>query len=1110
MSDTSGSVIPRPKTFTTTTEQARSTIDNSLLGAGVLAKELPEEAKSTTVEITGKSNVTRAGGEAGAGSGFLGGAANVGIGMMGGILDAFYALPNAVGNAIVGAAFGSGAIPEKYWSEDYRDTINKIANAGDYETMKILIPGLLAIGQGEKVGMQSTEGRVGYAGGMGIGAELTAAGMMSNIAKQLPIKEGGDFAKDVIVSAGNKASSLFGATKAAGAEALQSFVDNPAMGTAIGAGVSGLIGGASQTAEEIVPGSKDYVAIAPAGLMLAPAAVKGVASMVFEAYKYISPFEIGKKLLGKAVGTDATQEVVDLLPQNLSIKDFTAMGYSKQQARILAQASNDAAQAEAARTSANQTRIRDSIGKEIELSIPETTLDPSLLVEQRNFERQTTGMTTVENLQRKIANLLNLDAFRTQKIADAEAHPSVIFNTLTNKYNRVMTIINKQGARVEDTLDALTGKLPFIEASDKVGFKRSFGRDVRAELIEREKIADLAVTKAAKRLGINERDPLANAQPMKDAINAQLKIDPENTGVSYGGLPKSVRRFLEFDFNAKGKEGKINFQDWKEFRSQIASELRESTNDSEIRHLSILASALDNSVKFVGNNAAGKARQEFAEFYLNTKILPFSGAVVKKIMKTAPGGGKEIEYHLADEDVAAAFTKSSSDVRTYRELFGDDPVKMDMFRDAVLDEVATKAITDGKLSKTALSRFINTTGKEKYGEVVITDPTTKEPVLLLDYLSDVAKTQDALLARRVQLKARKDKVSEFEVTSLLDEAGYRFDKETGMITADGKPHQAQSLVNNAVGDSAGNLKDPANLKRMWEIVQKSGDDDAKETFKNMVFRSVISKDRLQLDDPGVDAIANNAVRSANMLERYKDDIFLPMMGKEHFDNAMAFFDLTGKTLTTGMPEGKGIDTMGLMETIQGKIGLSPRGITTQVSAVNTGRQSSLTAAVFIIQNAVRQNMLAGKYEALKDAILNPSLARVLSEPLPINQEGGRAILSQSQMDKISRALYKQGINPDLLIGAGVAMAKDAQPSEERKTTITMPILRSPSNPAGASSVTQPSNPEKKLLTPLIPPIGEALEPPPAAAVPTKPKTSYELLFPNDSLGKVIEQRAIGQ
>jgi len=1100
------SSLTPPTKFTVTKELSEKTVSPLLLGGGAEPKELPESDKSTTLELTGPANVTRAGGEEGAGTGFSGGVSNFTKGLLGGAREAIFALPNAIGNAIVGAAFVSGAVPEKYWSEDYRDTINKIVNAGDYETMKVFFPGI-AIGRGKEVGSQSTEGQIGRAFGLGAGVEVGIVPMLSSLAKRLNVTAGGDFAKQVMVDAGAKAGSILNSTRAAGAEFLQNFADNPGKVTGIGAAVSGGLGAGAEGVEQAIPGSKPYVAIAGPGLILAPAVIKGAGRIALDVYKYISPVQLVKNMIGKFAGKDATQEIADLLPQNLSVKDFTAMGYDKQTARILAQASNDAAQAEAARTSANQTLIRDSIGKEINLSIPESTLDPSLLFEQRGFERETTGMTTVDNLQRKIANLLNLDAFRTQKIADAEAHPSAIFSTVTNKYNRIMRVINKQGDEVEDNLNALTGRLPSIDPTEKVGSKLSFGQDIRAELIKREEIADLAVTKAAKRLGINERDPLADAQPMKDAINAQLKIDPENTGVSYGGLPKSVRRFLEFNFNAKGKEGKINFQDWKEFRSQVASELRESTNDSEIRHLSILASALDNSVKFVGNNAAGKARQEFAEFYLNTKILPFSAAVVKKIMKTAPGGGKEVEYQLPAEQVAAAFTKSSSDVRTYRELFGDDPVKMDMFRDAVLDEVATAAVTEGKLSKTKLSTFINTKGKEKYGEVVITDPTTKEPVLLLNYLSDVAKTQDALLARRTQIIARKKKISEMEVTSLLDEAGYRFDKETGMITANGKPHEAQALVDNAVGYSAESLNNPENLRSMWAIVQKNGDDPAKEAFKNMVFKSIISKDRLQLDDPGVAAVANNAVRSANMLKRYKDDIFLPMMGKEHFDNAMAFFDLTGKTLKTGFSEGAGIEDAGLLERFQAITGQSPKGTQAQFAALNTGRQSPITTAIFFIQSALRENLLAGKYEALKDAILDPNLARVLSESLPVNQEGGRAILSRSQIENISRALYRQGINPDLLIGAGVAMTKEAQPAEKINTTITMPILRSPSNTAGASSVTQPSFSEQKLSAPLIQPMGEA---PPAVAVPTKPKTTYEQLFPNDSLGTAIQNNAIGQ
>ena len=1104
------SSLTPPTKFTVTKELSEKTVSPVLLGGGAEPEELPESDKSTTIELKGQANVTRAGGEAGAGTGFSGGASNVVKGLLGGVREALYALPNAIGNAIVGAAFVSGAIPEKYWSEDYRDTINKIVNAGDYETMRVLIPGILAIGEGKEVGMQSTEGQIGRAFGLGAGVEAGITPMLSSLAKRLNIKAGGDFAKQVIVDAGAKASSLLNSTRAAGAEFLQNFADNPVKRTLIDATVSGGLGAGAEGVEQAIPGSKPYVSIAGPGMVLAPAVIKGAGRIAFEAYKYVSPVQFAKKMIGKIAGKDATQEIIDLLPQNLSEKDFVGMGYDKQTARILAQASNDAAQAEAARTSANQTRIKDSIGKDINLSIPETTLDPSLLFEQRGFERETTGMTTVDNLQRKIANLLNLDAFRTQKIADADAHPSAIFDVIKNQFNRVMTQVNKQGAEVENNLDALTGKLPSIDPSQKVGFGLSFGRSIRDELIKREEIADQAVTRAAKRLGINERDPLANAQPMKDAINAQLNIDPENTGVSYGGLPKSVRRFLEFDFNAKGKEGKINFQDWKEYRSQVASELREATNASEIRHLSILASALDNSVKFPGDNAAGKASREFAEFYLDTKILPFSDAIVKKIMKTAPGGKKEIVYQHPAEEIAAAFTKSSSGVRTYRELFGDDPVKMDMFRDAVLDEVATSVIKNGSVSKSDLSKFINTTGKNKYGEVVITDPTTKKPVLLLDYLSDVAKTQDALLARRAQIITRRKKISEMEVTSLLDDAGYRFDKETGMVTASGKPHEAQALVDNAVGYKPENLNNPENLKSMWAIVQKNGDDTAKETFKNMVFKSIISKDRIQLDDPGVAAVANNAVRSANMLKRYKDDIFIPMMGQEHYNDAMAFFDLTGKTLKTGFSEGAGIDDAGLLERFQAITGQSPKGTQAQFAALNTGRQSPITTAIFFIQSALRENLLAGKYEALKDAILDPNLARVLNEPLPVNQEGGRTILSQSQIEKISRAFYAQGINPALLIGAGVAMTKETQPAEKIEKTITMPILRSPSNPAGGSSVTQPSNVEQKLSAPLIQPMGEALEPPPAAAVPTKPKTTYEQLFPNDSLGAIIGNRAIGQ
>jgi hypothetical protein len=930
-------------------------------------------------------------------------------------------------------------------------------------------------GEGEYVDFQEAGPRIAKAVGAGAAAALPVVGVGAR-ANQV-ISGGRAMTPTQLGLASREASARAGegTLKATGRDIAtglgQQYAKSPtgmlATEAALGAGA----GAVTEGADIVVPGSGAYVAAAPA------VAVAGI-PLVFKSLVNLSP-------TAKVVTWASQQPEVQGVAANLKYRAKDALSsitggnkraLSATQKKIMAELMRPDAQAEMQKAAEIQKRIKEVTDMELDLNLVERSMSPNLGVEAARIESRMTGDKAAENLARKRQNLETLLKFREGVFDEGDAAPSAVIDAATGRIDAVQTRTGKQLDDINTSLagmaDPTTGVVPLMQPGEAI----EKGMSIRQQLMNKRKAAELTADKMAKKLRINDANPIGDAAVLQQQVRTDLNIAEED--ISNTLIHPIVRRFLDFDFAAKGKQGKIAFQDWKNLR-QAVGEAKFSATPSEQRQLAILQENLD-GLMFKGAKTADSYR-EFGQWYKNNVILPFEDAAVIKVMKLGPGSRpKDDTYNfvMPNEHVSKTFLKDSGTATTYMKLFGGDAEKMGAIRDTVFDEVAQSAVRNGRIDPTRLQNYLNK-NREVLNKLLVPDTATNEFRSVYDILSDTRTATQGLLARESTLRAREAVINKYALNKVLS-------KVSGMGGNFGPDMRLEQVIETG-------LKDPKILYQLARAARGAKDPNVDKAFKRAVVDRILTpKD---IDSP--ESFTNFLGKNESTLRM--------ALGEKHFSDLVVLNDALRRVLATGIKPGGGINRDDFVSKLANVTGISPESASARIVAINEGRASYRTTFVWFASQALRANQSAAMDRAFEKAIFDGEWAADLTEVAPKAAE-----VTVPQAKRIAEKLFYYGIQ---------------DPSAEPTNNVmTIDI------PGGDLPVAPAEPPPELPVAPPPPPIGQqgALQPPAApatmpprnmaSAMPPQPPmppnekgiagTRYAALFPGDTLGAMAASGGI--
>ena len=968
-------------------------------------------------------------------------------------------------NRVLDAAKAAGVVPE----DVNADMFTRFSFPGAFERMEPLINESipLSYGAGDYVPYNEGLGRTIEQTGMGttlslpmiFGAGAPGALLAGGTTALTPqaITQGSRLAGSMLREGMGKSVMRGLMTEQAAA-----YAANPTRYAATELGLGGLSGAITQGAEEMIPGSGVYAGLTPAAIIMGG---KGL-GLLGQKYMNYSP-------AGRLISWASEDPNVGGVMAN--VKDAVtgtpaqrqARAENKVQRRIIAESETPSGISETERLAQVQKRIAEVVGDELELSPAEVTMSPSLGVEQSRIEARMTGETLQRNNQRKMDNLARLEAFK-EGLFGSNSGPSAIMDEATGRIDRVVTQTKKATADAASTVDSVsdsaTGILPAMEP----GGTRAAGYSFRQQLASMRDSAEKQADRMAAKFKINTADPVGDATAAQQNVLSAMNID--ETSISYKNLPQVIRDFVEFDFAAKNRGGKISFQDWKTFRRQVGSAYASATGPDKAA-LAVLRKELDNI-------AFGKAKtadnyRKFAQWYDTNVILPFEDTVIRKVMRYGPGTRAEqgkFEYLMPEEYVAKEFLKDSKSAQAFMRTFGNDPAYTDTMRAVIFDEARKAAVRDGVIDPKKLQQYI-AKNKEALAELKLQDPATGETVAMDVFLGDTANTMGAILARQASLRAREATVQRYALTKALSK-----------VEGVGDNLELEQVIDMGI-------KNPKLMKQLGNAIRRSGDPDLEIALKREIAQRILTPK--MMDNP--ETFGNFLAQNERMLRN--------AFGDQHYEDIAVLNEGMRRVLATGgVSGGAGLTKDNLVDMFSQATGITPQGYSARVINILEGRVSPRTSFVWMASQAARAKSLRSIDQAFERAIFDKDFAKSLTEAT-VNA----AEVSVPQSQRLAAKFFFYGIpNP-------------AEP-EIYETKVTLPrslpsaTTTAPQPPVVAPPAPAPEPPPFKMPTvprleplPFTPPVVPA----PSGQQGAVPSTQqYGTLFPNDSLGQAIANRGI--
>ena len=980
------------------------------------------------------------------------------------------ALPQAGINAVAFGLESAGIVEEGTVDRNF---LRRLFNSSDYESQKIVIPYLLNYGEGEFAGQAEQEGKISAmmrsAGQAAIaalpfvGIQMRAAAVpateVTRLGSKIPF-----LGIDVLGKGATTPSTT--STAAGVADTLMAgFRASPATAVAAETGLGAASGALAEAETQFLGTNTGLGALAP----LAPVGIYYGGKTAVTKGPIGRLFKWGKNTIGGGIDDAA------VLTGKRDPAEGTAgaAALAKLGDDVKEAAATPEAQANLQRAAEIEATLGGFADEPITFSPAEATLDAPLLATQTKLEGAGSPEFTRKNLARK-NNVLSA----AQKFIDNELIGSPVDDAPLYVYDLAKQRYYQTVGRIDADADELASNWQMVTNAEtgvfpKLGSRAEAGASIRNTIVAARDAAKEDAAKLAKKLRINDADPVGDAnatQAAQAAVRDALTSKAGEKALSYQGLPSLVRNFIEKDF----EKGRMSFQDWKLFRDQVGGAIGAAMakgDKAAVRPLAILSEQLDNmAVSF------GKTNEKFEQFrlvYDKNVVAPFERSGVIKVTGKAAGSTKEdVQYYLADEEVAKSFLENTNTARQFMNLFADKPADLRHMKNVVLDQLRVKAYSPNKgiFEPDKVNSYLN---------------QNREVLEILGLTDDLLNTETMLrdmVARNAELTARRRAVN----GNLL----------MGTIARAEKNQKPEQLFADA-------LKSPAKMRELREIAEAGSDSLAPEEAA-AAFRSAVTE-RMFKETP-------SAMENPTAFKQWLSDnerILDAAFDKSHVDNMYLIADAAERVLITGLRRGTGVKDEDIIERFTNALGSTPANVSNRILSVGEGRLGQKAAVGYFLSRAIRQRSTVRSDALFREAMFNPEIAKLLVA------EGGESVpplgISQPNLRRINTYLFNVGID----YGEGTSGEGATQ---EFRFDVNVPTEPITEPPVPEPKPTLPQRLQKEMdpsyfqnMYPTVPTVPTPTPKPPRPPAGNQASVGIETLFPNDPTSIAIaKRRAAGQ
>lgn len=618
-----------------------------------------------------------------------------------------------------------------------------------------------------------------------------------------------------------------------------------------------------------------------------------------------------------------------------------------------------------------------------------------------------------------------------------------------------------------------------LEARKREAEKKIEKKKIELGIVETSRKQKLSREKTESGKGFKtetiQRVAEANAST-EDVLRLQKRVNEElvprqgEEAYTFDDLPQPIQKLVRWDSSKT-----FSFDDYLNARKAVSNEINKAIKQGSGQQIPLgRLRTLFDDWSVGAFEKVGKNYVEFLGVLKNELYDPFEKSLITQI--TAKDGGK------------GYLTQSENAAKT---LINKDPEVLEAFVKTVkpesteVDEV--KAVLLDNMYESA---YLKNKGVWDADKLNLWMNNNRDRLKLLPgeggtFLDEMNVTQKALnksLQRRKAATDRKEKIEKSllgrffksqEQRGLQDPEQDFLSRLINKPTREGKGRNAQNTMLRVKNDFLAS-----------EEAKAMGKTDAENVFRRTIFEKLDEEQQI-MQDPA---------KFKEWLQKDKNTQLLKDAGftETHMKDIYLLADASERISTIPILEMKGLSSSGIIQRLATALGTSPAAVSTRVLAVKENRISPRTAFIYLASRAIgAQNQI--RMDALmREAIQDPSLAKMLVTELP-----------EGEVGRIPGPIVRKVNN--YLVGSGVEAGEEIKEEMNRgRPLITLPEQRFDVEPnSGATIETTPQN------VPAPPPPSmdfTQVAPSPNPASTDKGQVKVSSLFPFDPLSAAIQER----
>ena len=603
-------------------------------------------------------------------------------------------------------------------------------------------------------------------------------------------------------------------------------------------------------------------------------------------------------------------------------------------------------------------RVSEGVRKQIpglKPSIGEASGSPALVAQQQALESGMAGRALETQAARRLANQQAIGGFE-KTVAPPTTGENIDF-VVEAASGRVMDVRDRITASQEDIStrqQVLAGRIPTVDRAEA-------GAQMRGAIIDRRREVSDEMSALADELGINNADVTVQSRGVFESIR-------DSFAPTRFGNPKArpdVLDDIDLAIEQTAAGVPVTFQDFKSLRERVSNDLIDAMsganpNKQLQRSLVEMKITLDDQMKtltFPDDPELAQRYQQFRQSYFDDFVTPFENNAAFRIRQRGAKGF----FQTQDEKVFSTFFGPGklSNIRQWKQIFGDDPDALQSFSGMVLDDLRQVAVVDGVINQKQLDGWL-----AKHRTVLDEIPSVRNLV------SQIGDANQAMLGRMAQLDGRQKTMETSALFKELQASSSALQTRT--------PEESIARL----------MRDPRKMQSFMSAIKANS--AATEALKRHVWDGVQQAD-------------------AEKMARYMNDneqSLRVVLGDAHFRNLTTINDAMRIVERVPPPPGRGVVTDPLERFTQERIGVSPQEIQNTIYRFGVG----FVGAKFITTNffsKIFRNKSARAMEAtFTETLYDPELAQELADIALIRKS---APIKAAK--KLNTFLFSVGIDP---------------------------------------------------------------------------------------------------